>query len=321
MRTHHTFGIILLFLAIIGVTQAVYTVDQTQQAIVLQLGQPRGDVQNPGLHFKVPFIQDVVFFDRRVLSVDPPPAQVVISSHADLTKKPDAGQPQVPPVAVEDALASGEPIIVDTFARYIITDPLGFLKTLRTVDAAESRLESILNDAARSVLGKTTLRQLLSPERNAVMKEMLDRMNSKVANDKLGIKIVDIRIVRADLTPALREATVQQMIKELNVRAKRTRAEGEQQARQTKATADKEKTVILADAQRDAQITRGEGDKEAIKIYADAFNKDKDFYAFTRSLEAYRNALATPDTRLILSPDSEFLRVFRSGMEGGGAKP
>jgi membrane protease subunit HflC len=320
MRAHHTLGVVLLFLVLIGLTQSVYTVDQTQQAIVLQLGNPVGSIQNPGLHFKTPFIQDVVFFDRRVLSVDPPPAQVVISSNAEMTKKSDAGQPQTPAVSVEDALASGEPIIVDTFARYQITDPLAFLKTLRTVDAAESRLESILNDASRSVLGKTTLRRLLSSERNDVMKEIADRMNAKVADDKLGIKIVDIRIVRADLTPALREATVQRMISELKQRATQTRAEGDQHSIQIKATADKEKTVILADAQRDAQITRGEGDKEAIKTYADAFNKDKDFYSFTRSLEAYRNALATPDTRLILSPDSEFLKVFRSGMESSAGK-
>lgn len=320
MKAHHTFGIIVLLVALIGVTQAVYTVDQTEQAIVLQLGNPVGSIQNPGLHFKTPFIQDVVFFDRRILSVDPPPAQVVISSNADVVKKSDAGGTGNPAASVEDALASGEPIIVDTFARYQIVDPLSFLKTLRTVEAAEARLDSILNDATRAVLGNTTLHQLLSPERNQVMTEILDRVNTKVADDKLGIKIVDIRIVRADLTPALREATVQRMISELKQRATQTRAEGDQHAIQIRATADKEKTVILADAQRDAQITRGEGDQQAIKTYADAYNKDKDFYAFYRSLEAYKSALATPDTRLVLSPDSEFLKVFRSGMEGPAGK-
>ncbi len=314
MKPHHTFAGIVLILALIALTQSVFTVDQTEQALVLQFGQPRGTIQQPGLHFKVPFVQDIVYFDRRVLSVDPPPAQVVISSNADVKKSDATGTPAA---SVEDALASGEPIIVDTFARYSIVDPLSFLKTLRTPEAAESRLESILNDATRAVLGNTTLHQLLSQERNTIMKEILDRVNAKVQEDKLGINIVDIRIVRADLTPALREATVQRMISELKQRATQTRAEGDQHSIQIKSTADKEKTVILANAQRDAQITRGEGDQQAIKIYADAYNKDKDFYAFTRSLEAYRTALSNPDTRLILSPDSEFLHYFRSGPDAG----
>jgi modulator of FtsH protease HflC len=314
MKPHHTFAVVILILAFFALTQSVFTVDQTEQALVLQFGQPRGSIQEPGLHFKLPLVQDVVFFDRRVLSVDPPPAQVVISSAVDATAAPKAGETATP--SVEDALASGEPIIVDTFARYHIVDPLKFLKTLRTVDEAEHRLESILNDATRAVLGKTTLHQLLSPDRNAVMKDILTRMNKKVQDDQFGIDIVDIRIVRADLTPELRQATVQRMISALKERATQTRAEGDQQATQIRADADRESQIILAEAQRDAQITRGEGDKEAIRIYADAYNKDKDFYAFTRSLEAYRTALASPDTRLILSPDSEFLRYFRTGPEG-----
>ena len=321
MKPHHTFAAIVLILALFALTQSVFTVDQTEQALVLQFGQPRGDIQEPGLHFKLPLIQDVVFFDRRVLSVDPPPAQVVISSAVDLTaaQKAGAAADNATP-SVEDALASGEPIIVDTFARYHIVDPLKFLKTLRTVDAAEHRLESILNDATRAVLGKTTLHQLLSQDRNVVMKDILTRMNKKVQDDQFGIDIVDIRIVRADLTPELRQATVQRMISALKERATQTRAEGDQQATQIRADADRESQIILAEAQRDAQITRGEGDQQAIKIYADAYNKDKDFYAFTRSLEAYKTSLASPDTRLILSPDSEFLRYFRNGPEAADAR-
>jgi membrane protease subunit HflC len=138
-----------------------------------------------------------------------------------------------------------------------------------------------------------------------------------VQGDQLGINIVDIRIVRADLTPELRQATVQRMISALQERAKKTRSEGEQQATQIRASADRESTVILAEARRDAQVTRGDGDKDAIKTYADAFNKDKDFYNFTRSLEAYRASLANADTKLVLSPDSEFLKVFRTGPDGG----
>ena len=212
MKPHHTFAVIVLILALFILSQSVFTVDQTEQALVLQLGQPKGDIQEPGLHFKLPLIQDVVYFDRRILSADLNLPQVVISSIRDTAAAKDntpaaisAISPAIPeaPLSVEDALASGEPISVDIFARYHIVDPLKFLKTLRTTEAANDRLESILNDATRGVLGKTTLRQLLSPERNAVMTEILDLVNKRVHDDQLGIDINDIRIVRADLTPQL----------------------------------------------------------------------------------------------------------------------
>jgi membrane protease subunit HflC len=215
---------------------------------------------------------------------------------------------------IEDV--SGEPIIVDTFARYKIVDSLQFLKTLRTIRNANSRLENILNDATRTVLGKTTLGELLSGERNAIMVEIGQRVNQKIEQDALGIEIVDVRIVRADLTAELRTSTVRRMISELKERATETRAKGGERALEIRSTADKERTVILAEANRDAQIIKGEGDEQAIKIYADAFNKDKEFYAFIRSLEAYRNTLADPETRLILNPQSDFFRFFRDSAGG-----
>jgi modulator of FtsH protease HflC len=310
-------------LAIFILSQSLFTVDEREQAIVLQLGEPVGELRGPGLHFKIPVVQDVRRFDRRILAVDPPPEQVVIASttvtrpaqtpvaqpedvDAELSDNPNPDAP--PPIQN----VSGEPIIVDSFARYRITDPLQFLKTLRDVAGANDRLENILDDAARGILGRTTLKELLSEDRTQVMSEISALVNERISRDQLGIEIVDVRIVRADLTAELRDSTVRRMISELRERATETRALGEERALEIRSTADKERAIILAEAAREAQVIRGEGDNEAIKIYADAFNKDKEFYGFIRSLEAYRATLADQDTRLILSPDSDFFRFFQN---------
>lgn len=312
----------LLAVGLIVLSQSMFIVDQKEQAIVLQLGQPIGDVKEAGLHFKIPVVQDVRTFDKRVLSVDPDPEQVVISSdtmsrreraqqRADFEREVEEGTANEGdgPV-IEDV--SGEPIIVDTFARYKITDPLQFLKTLRTTFSANSRIQNILNDTTRTVLGKTTLQDLLSEERTAVMHDIRERVNRKITQDQLGIEIVDVRIVRADLTPDLRTSTVRRMISELKERATETRAKGEERALEIRSTAEKERTVLIAEAERDAQIIRGQGDETAIKTYADAFNKDKEFYGFMRSMEAYKNTLSNPETRLILSPNSAFFKHFQT---------
>jgi len=307
---------IVLVLLVVIISQSVFTVEQRQQALVLQLGNPVGEPREPGLHFKIPLIQEVRIFDGRVLSVDPPSAQVVIASSTIVKPEPkEATEGEEAVTAERPSIqnVSGEPIIVDSFARYKIVDPLQFLKTLGTVAIANSRLENILNDATRAVLGNTSLKELLSEERTIVMDDIRQRVNRKIQQDKLGIEIVDVRIVRADLTAELRTSTVRRMISELQERATETRAKGEEQAKEIRATAEKERTVLLANAERDAQIIRGNGDKQAIKIYADAFNKDKEFYGFLRSMEAYKNTLADPDTRLILSPDSEFFKYFEQG--------
>ena len=297
--------VIVLMISAVTLSQSLFTVDQREQALVLQLGSPVGEPRSPGLHFKIPLIQEVKRFDRRVLPVDPAPEQVVIASSAVNQNRDteDASKGN-------DDNISGEPIIVDSFARYKITDPLQFLKTLGTINIANSRIENILNDSTRAILGKTSLQELLSNKRAFVMTEISALVNRKIKEDKLGIEIVDVRIVRADLTQDLRTSTVRRMISELQERATETRAKGEELAKEIRAKAEKERTVILANAERDAQIIRGDGDKKSIKIYADAFNKDKEFYSFIRSMEAYKNTLATPDTRLILSPDSEFFRYF-----------
>lgn len=308
----------VLFLAaggLIILSMSMFIVDQREQAIVLQLGQPVGDVKGPGLHFKIPVIQTVQYFDRRILSIDPGAEQMVISSSR-------RGQDQIKAEeeAAEEALqegdvpaienVTGEPIIVDTFARYRITDPLQFMKTLRTISNANSRLGDILKDSTKATLGNTTLQDLLSERRTSVMNRILNSVNSKVEQDKLGIQIIDVRIVRADLTNELRTSTVRRMISELKERATETRAKGEERALEIRSTAEKERTVIIAEAEREAQKLRGQGDNEAIKVYTDAFNKDQEFYSFNRSMEAYRNTLANPETQLILSPNSEFFRFF-----------
>lgn len=317
----------VIAIAFIGASQIFFIVDQREQAIVLQLGQPVGDAKGPGLHTKIPVVQNVVYFDSRVLAVDPPSDQMVISSASVAKEKQqtetetsDAEQTQETDTEQEtDSIissappiqnVSGEPIIVDTFARYKIVDPLQFLKSLKTISGANSRLETILNDATRGVLGRTTLKELLSEERTNVMTEIKNRVNRKTKNDQLGIEIVDVRIVRADLTADLRTSTVRRMISELKERATETRAKGEERALEIRSRAEKERTVIIADAERDSQILRGKGDQKAIEIYADAFNKDKEFYSFIRSMEAYENTLADPDTQLILSPDSPFFKHF-----------
>jgi modulator of FtsH protease HflC len=319
--------VLILLAALLAVAaQGIFIVDQTEQAIVLQFGQPQGTLRGPGLHFKTPLIQEVRTFDRRVIAVDPGPEQMVISSASSL-RQTTGDQPEdkpedtVTPVApVKDGPVirnvSGEPIIVDTFARYKIVDPLQFMKSLRTVDMANTRLEDILKESTKAVLGHTSLEDLLSAQRQTVMADIRKRVNRKIEQDRLGIEIIDVRIVRADLTADLRTSTVRRMISELKERATETRAKGEQRALEIRSTADKERSVLLAEAERDAQIVKGSGDKEAITIYAKAFNKDKDFYAFLRSMEAYKNTLADPETRLILSPDSEFFRYFQHGSGG-----
>ncbi len=308
--------LIALFLVaggLILVSLSMFIVDQREQAIVLQLGQPMGEVKGPGLHFKVPFIQNVQFFDRRILSVDPGPEQMVISSatrreqlEAETEAEEAIAEGEIPPIEN----VSGEPIIVDTFARYRITDPLQFLKTLRTVSNANSRLEDILKESTKSVLGNTTLHDLLSERRGRVMTSIQTRVNRKIEQDQLGIEIVDVRIVRADLTADLRTSTVRRMISELKERATETRAKGEERALEIRSTAEKERTVLIAEAERDAQKLRGQGDNDAIKTYAEAFSKDEEFYSFIRSMEAYKNTLANPETQLILSPDSTFFRYM-----------
>jgi membrane protease subunit HflC len=283
----------------------VFIVDEKETAIVLQFGQPKKIHTTAGLKIKLPFpIQNVTYYDKRILDVDPQPQRVNISS--DQSNNPLIADEKMDAKTIKEV--SGEPIIVDTFARYRITDPLLFLQRLRTENFAKQQIENVMDSATRDILGSATLREILSPSRSALMVKIRDRAN--VEMKPRGVEIVDIRIVRADLTERLQTSTVNRMITERKELATKIRSQGQEKALEIKSTADKERTILLANAQKDAQIIRGEGDKIATETYNKAFNRDPEFYAFTRTMEAYKTSLSDDRTKLILSPDSDFLKYM-----------
>ncbi len=317
MKTHYLIALVLLALGLITASQAVLIVDERKQGVLLQLGQPVGETLGPGFHLKIPFIQQVRLFERRIIPVDPQPEQMVIASSRDNPLLRGANSQLIESQPEQNGengnsigVVSGEPIVVDVFARFMIVDALRFLKSLRTLNAAQQRIENMVNDSTRAVLGQTTLTELLSEQRNDVMGRIRESVNRKVTNDQLGVEIVDVRIVRADLTPDLRQSTVQRMISELRERATETRAKGDEIALEIRSKAEKEREIILAEANRESQILRGQGDKIAIQIYGGAYNRDPDFFAFWRSLQAYDTSIADENTNLVVSPDSEFFRFF-----------
>lgn len=289
----------------------LFTVDVTQQAIVLRFGQPVKVHSEAGLKAKLPWpIETVQYFDGRVLDVDPAPERVNLrSEETKVTKALKEGDPD------ELQHAGSIPIIVDTFARWRIVDPLMFLQRLKGEANAQARIEVVMNAATRDVLGKATLTQLLSPQRAALMGQVRDRVNREMK--ERGVEIVDVRIGRADLTEQLSDSTVSRMMTERREEATETRAKGQEKSQEIKSTAEKERTIILAQAQRDAEVTRGAGDKQAIGIITAAANADPEFYAYVKTLFAYQNTLASPDTTLVLSPDSDFLKYMKSnGVDG-----
>ena len=261
---------------------SIFIVKEINQAIVLQFGDPKRILMKPGLNFKVPFIQNVVFLDKRILNLDAPPAEVIASDQKRL--------------------------IVDAFARFKIVVPLKFYISVGNERVARSRLSTIINSRIRSVLGTQRLQTLLSEERTKQMALIQDGVNNEAA--KFGIEIVDVRIKRADLPPANSDAIYRRMQTEREREAKEFRAKGAEMAITITSTADKEVTVILADAEKQSQILKGEGDGQRNKIFADAFGQDPEFFAFYRAMQAYETALIGGETSLILSPDSEFFKFF-----------
>ncbi len=261
---------------------SIFIVKEINQAIVLQFGDPKRILMKPGLNFKIPFIQNVVFLDKRILNLDAPPAEVIASDQKRL--------------------------IVDAFARFKIIDPLKFYISVGNERVARSRLSTIINSRIRSVLGTQRLQTLLSEERTKQMSLIQDGVNNEA--EKFGIEIVDVRIKRADLPPANSDAIYRRMQTEREREAKEFRAKGAEMAITITSTADKEVTVILADAEKRSQILKGEGDGQRNKIFADAFGQDPEFFAFYRAMQAYETALIGGETSLILSPDSEFFKFF-----------
>ena len=263
---------------------SIFVVKEINQAIVLQFGDPKKIITTPGLQYKIPFIQNVVFLDRRILSLDPAPEEVIASDQKRL--------------------------IVDAFARFKIVDPLKFYISVGNERVARSRLATIINSRLRSVLGKQSLATLLSKDRTKQMALIQEGVNNEAG--KFGIEIIDVRIKRADLPQANSEAIYRRMQTEREREAKEFRARGAEMAVTITSTADKEVTVILANAQKQSEIMKGEGDGTRNKIFADAFGQDPDFFAFYRAMQAYEKALIGGETSLILSPEGEFFKFFGS---------
>ena len=261
---------------------SIFIVKEVNQAIVLQFGDPKRIISKPGLNFKIPFIQNVVFLDKRILNLDTPPEEVIASDQKRL--------------------------IVDAFARFQIVDPLKFYISVGNERVARSRLSTIINSRIRGVLGTQELATLLSTDRAKQMSIIQNDVNTEAEN--FGIKIVDVRIKRADLPPANSEAIYSRMQTERQREAKEFRAQGAEIAQKIRSTADKDVTVILANANKKSEIMKGEGDGKRNNIFANAFGKDPQFFAFYRAMQAYEKALIGGETSLVLSPDSDFFKFF-----------
>jgi membrane protease subunit HflC len=262
--------------------QSAFIVQEINQAIVLQFGNPKRIITDAGLKFKLPFIQNVVYLDKRVLNLDNPPEEVIAADQKRL--------------------------IVDAFARFQIIDPLKFYITVGNEMVARSRLSTIINSRIRGVLGTQELATLLSKDRAKQMSIIQNDVNEEAKS--FGIKIVDVRIKRADLPQANSDAIFKRMQTERQREAKEFRAEGAEIAAKITSTADKDVTVLLANANKQSQILKGEGDGQRNKIFADAFGKDPEFFSFYRAMQAYETALIGGETSLVLSPDSEFFKFF-----------
>ena len=274
-------AILLVILGILGYS-SVFSVHETRQALVLQFGNPIRTVQDSGLNFKTPFVQAVKFMEKRILEFDAPP--------------------------VEAVAADKKRIVVDAYARFRISQPLKFYQTVNNEVTARNRLAPIINSSMRNVIGRVKLEVLLSAKRDELMQEIRRLVNDEAI--KLGIEIVDVRIKRADLPEANSQAVYELMRAERKRIATEIRAEGAERSQKITATADRERVVLLAVAQKQSEITRGEGDAQRNNVFANAYKEDPEFFSFYRSLQAYRTALQSDDTTMVLSPNSDFFNYF-----------
>jgi len=286
MRLNVLGGVVaVLALAVLIVAwSSLFTVYQTQQALVIRLGNPVRVVSVPGLHFKAPFIDNVISVDRRILDLEAPPQEVIASDQKRL--------------------------VVDAFARYRIEDPLRFYQTLGSITGANSQLSILLNSALRRVLGEVTFTHVVRDQRAELMNRIQKLMDQE--SRSYGIQVVDVRIRRADLPEQNSQAVYQRMQTERQREAAEFRAQGAQRAQEIRSRADREVTVLVADAQSHAEQIRGEGDAKRNQIFAEAFSKDPGFFAFYRSMQAYETGLKSKDTRFLLKPDSSFFRFFNN---------
>lgn len=266
---------------------ATYRVPQYVQAIVLQLGDPVRTVQEPGLYWKIPFVQNVTFFDKRLLYYDASPREL-------LTK-------------------DKQQLVVDNYSRWRISDPLQFYRTVREENGARSRLDDIIYSNLRENLGRHTLNEIVSERRSELMEAVTKRSDEKARD--YGIEVIDVRIRRADLPEKNEQNVFNRMRTERERQAKKFRAEGDEEARKIRSESDKQVQILMAEARKQAEIIRGEGDAEAVKIFADAYGRDLEFYQLVRTLEAYRKSV-DEDTTIILSPESGFFRYLKQLDQG-----
>ena len=282
---------VLLIVALIVGYSSVFTVYQTHQALVVRLGEPIRPITTPGLHFKAPLIDSVITIDKRILDLEAPAQEVIASDQKRL--------------------------VVDAFARYRITDPLRFYQSLGSIAGANSQLAILLNSGLRRVLGEVTFSHVVRDERAALMARIRELVDKEAGS--YGIAVVDVRIRRADLPEQNSQAVYQRMQTERQREAAEFRAQGNQRSQEIRSKADRDVTVLIAEATSKAEQTRGEGDGERNRIFADAFGRDPDFFSFYRSMQAYEAGLRHNDTRMLLRPDSEFFRYFVDPSGKGGA--
>ena len=275
---------VLVIAAVIGLWSALFTVYQTQQALVVRLGNPVRVVSEPGLHVKAPFIDNVIKIDRRILDLEAPPQEVIASDQKRL--------------------------VVDAFARYRIQNPLQFYQTLGSQEAANSQLSILLNSGLRRVLGEANFQQVVRDERAELMGRILKLMDQEARS--YGVQVVDVRIRRADLPEQNSQAVYQRMQTERQRQAAEFRAQGKQRGQEIRSRADREVTILVAEAQSQGEQIRGDGDAKRNQIFAEAYGKDPDFFSFYRSMQAYEAGMKHNDTRFLLKPDSSFFRFFNT---------
>ena len=275
----------LLFLLIVTFLDATFIVHQTEQVLILQFGEPKRIVQTPGLKIKIPFLQNLIYYDNRLLDLDPDVEQLTLTGEKRLN--------------------------VDSFTRYRIIDPLKFYQTVMTEERARVQLGNIINSSVRDVLGKIDLAALLSEERVKIMSDIKQKVDQK--SKELGVEIVDVRIRRADLPDETSQSIYERMKANREELAKKFRGQGEEVAKKIRAEAERDQTILLTEAHKKSEIIKGEGDQKATKIWGDAAGRDPEFFAFYRSLEAYKKSLMNRnDTSFVLSPNSEFFHYFKA---------
>ncbi len=282
MQKKGTILVVILFIVALAVSQALFVVDQTQQAIVIMMGKPMQGTYGPGLHFKLPLVQQVVYFEKRILLYDAAPTEILTKDKKNL--------------------------VVDNYTKWKIVNPLKFYKTVKNVRGAQARLDDIVYAHLRVELGQHDLSDIVSKSRSEIMTTVTDKSAGRAQD--YGIAVIDVRIKRADLPEQNEKHVFDRMRAERERQAKQYRSEGEEESKKITAKADMERTIILAKAYKEAEESRGEGDAKSIKIYADAYQKDVNFFEFVRSLEAYRKSLKS-DTTFVVTPDSRFLKYLK----------